>query len=74
MLYIIEPIVNAAGRAFKKFSRGVGLMFLPQEKQKLNKTKTKGHKDTFGGEEYVYDLDYGDGIRVFFVFVFFRPC
>ena len=25
-------------------------------------THTRGHKKTFGGDRYVYYLDYGDGI------------
>ena len=43
------------------------LIFSPQEKQKQNK---KGHREIFGGDEYVYDFDYGDSIRVsFFLFL-----
>ena len=40
-------------------------MFSPQEKQKA---KTKRHREIFGGDEYVYDFDYGDSIRVSFFF------
>lgn len=28
----------------------------------LPKLKTKGHKETFGGDEHVYYLGHGDGI------------
>lgn len=40
-------------------------MFSPQEKRKA---KTKRHREIFGGDEYVYDFDYGDSIRVSFLF------